>query len=88
MEKPVKIRKHFDGSPAHRDGHVAKKGLHAAEVVRPEIQRERERFVRRRVICGAARLLIIDETGINPSMTRTYARAVGERVRCGSEELG
>ena len=37
--------------------------------------------MRRRVIRGAKRLLFIDETGINLSMTRAYARApLGERA--------
>lgn len=53
----------------------------AAEAERPEIQRARERFHRRSVIARAQRLLFIDETGINLSMTRAYARApMGERA--------
>ena len=76
-QAPEGAREHLDAvASAHRAGADAqKKTLHATEAERPEIQQERERFLRRSIIRRAPRLLFIDETGINLSMTRTYARA-------------
>jgi len=56
---------------AHRAQRVS---LHATEADRPEIPQEPERFLHRTVIQRAARLIFIDDTGINLSMTRTHAR--------------
>ncbi|MGO8999320.1 MAG: hypothetical protein ACLQVI_38840 [Polyangiaceae bacterium] len=68
------------GPPPRKERLLSEESLHAREAHNPEIQRERERFVRRRVIRGAARLLFLDETGIDLSMTRAYARAASVRA--------
>lgn len=48
---------------------------------RPDVQAKRRSFWRLRTLRRAARLVFLDETGINLSMTRAYARAPsGERA--------
>jgi transposase len=50
-------------------------------VDRPDVQAKRRAFWRVRTLRRAARLVFLDETGINLSMTRAYARAPsGERA--------
>jgi transposase len=44
-------------------------------VDRPDVQAQRRSFWRLRKLRQATRLVFLDETGINLSMTRTYARA-------------
>lgn len=58
-----------------------KKCINASEAERADIQQARAGFLRLRVIIRAKRLLFIDETGINLSMTRTHARTpIGVRA--------
>lgn len=48
---------------------------------RPDVQAKRRIFWRLRTLRRAARLVFLDETGVNLSMTRAYARApAGERA--------
>jgi transposase len=58
-----------------------KKVLHAQERDDPEVQQRRRDFVEELAGIGPRRLVFVDETGANTSMTRTHGRApVGERV--------
>ncbi len=58
-----------------------KKVLHAQERDSPEVQQKRRDFVEELAGIGPRRLVFVDETGANTSMTRTHGRApVGERV--------
>jgi transposase len=61
-----------------------KKVLHAQEQDTPEIQQKRQDFRAELVGIAPQRLVFVDETGANTSMTRTHGRGpVGERV-CGA----
>jgi transposase len=76
-------REYFDrvATSARIRSDAQKKTIHASKADRPNVQRERERFLTRSVVRRATRLLFIDETGINLSMTRAYARApAGDRA--------
>ena len=58
-----------------------KKVLHADEQDSPEVQEQRREFREELAGVDPQRLIFIDESGANTSMTRTYGRApVGERV--------
>jgi transposase len=58
-----------------------KKVLHAQEQDSPEVQQKRRDFVEEFAGIDAERLVFVDESGADTSMTRTYGRApVGERV--------
>jgi transposase len=58
-----------------------KKVLHAQERDSPEVQQKRRDFLEELAGIDPRRLVFVDETGANTSMTRTYGRApVGERV--------
>jgi transposase len=58
-----------------------KKVLHAQERDSPENRRKREEFRERAAGFDPQRLVFVDESGANTSMTRTHGRApVGERV--------
>jgi transposase len=58
-----------------------KKVLHAQERDSPEVQQKRRDFLEELAGIDPRRLVFVDETGANTSMTRTHGRApVGERV--------
>jgi transposase len=58
-----------------------KKVLHAQEQDSPEVQQKRPDFLGAVAGIDPKRLVLVDETGANTSMTRTHGRApVGERV--------
>jgi transposase len=58
-----------------------KKVLHAQEQDPPEVQQKRRDFVAEIAGIDPKRLVFVDETGANTSLTRTHGRApVGERV--------
>jgi transposase len=58
-----------------------KKILRADEQDRPDVQQKRQAFAEELTGVDPHRLVIIDESGANTAMTRTYGRApVGERV--------
>ena len=58
-----------------------KKSLHAAERDKPEVQNKRKDFRNEISQIDPHRLKVIDESGVNISMTRLYGRAPkGERV--------
>jgi transposase len=58
-----------------------KKVLHAQEQDSPEVQQKREAFLGEIAGVDPNRLVFVDETGANTSMTRTHGRApVGQRV--------
>jgi transposase len=58
-----------------------KKVLHAQEQDSPEGQQKRRDFIEKIAGIDPRRLVFVDETGANTSMTRTHGRApVGERV--------
>ncbi len=58
-----------------------KKVLHAQERDSPEVQQKRRDFLAELAGIDPRRLVFVDETGANTSMTRTHGRApVGERV--------
>lgn len=58
-----------------------KKTLHATERDTPGVKKEREEFQQDRANMPVEKLIIIDESGINIGMVRTYGRApIGTRV--------
>ena len=57
------------------------KSLHASERDAPAVKRKRRRFRRTIAAVAPRRLVFVDETGANTSMTRRYGRApIGVRV--------
>ena len=69
--------------PAASAHHAKKKILKASEGDTPRVERLRADYWRLGVSRMADRLVFVDETGINLSMTRRYARAP-----CGERALG
>ena len=58
-----------------------KKALHASERDAPRVRRRRRRWAAEAKQVPAKKLVFVDESGINTSMTRTRGRAApGERV--------
>jgi hypothetical protein len=61
--------------------HVVCISLHASERETPRVQQARARSWRVIAALGARPLKCIDESGVNPAMTRLYGRAAkGARV--------
>jgi transposase len=59
-----------------------KKGLHASERDKPEVERKRRAFRKEMAAIDPRHLVFVDETGATTAMTRAYGRApAGERVR-------
>jgi transposase len=59
----------------------SKKSLRAAEQERADVARARRRWIREQGLLDSARLVFIDETSVNTSMTRLYGRSRrGERL--------
>ena len=85
VAKRIKVRVSISTLSPDRVGPDAEKDSARHRSERPEIQLEREQFLRRSVVRRATRLLFIDETGINLSMTRTHARnaaGIGSLTPC------
>ena len=62
-------------------GSPSKKNLHAAEQLRPDVARERERWKRYQGRFDPTRMVFVDETWAKTNMTRTCGRALhGKRL--------
>ena len=66
-----------------RLGWSSKKTLHAAEQSRPDVAEQRKAWPQRLADVAPTQLVFVDESGVNPQMTRRYGRSpVGQRLVC------